>query len=467
MMLNRLRSLRPLARAYTSSAEAAVAGSALPELPPFDFTPSPYTGPSKADVLAQRKQYMNPGLFHFYKDPTMVVEGRMQYLFDETGRRYLDAFAGIVTVSVGHCHPEVVDAINRQNEKLMHPTTIYLNPEYGAYAEELAATLPGNLKVCYFVNSGSEANDLAMLMAKLYTGNHDIIALRNCYHGMSAGTMNLTAHATWKYHVPSGDVKHALNPDAYRGPFGTDAEAYAGDVADLISTATSGRVAGFFAETIQGVGGAVPLVDGYLPKVYDIIREKGGVCIADEVQTGFGRTGTAYWGFENQGVMPDIVTMAKGIGNGFPMAAVVTTPEIASTLSQRLHFNTYGGNPVACAAGRAVLRIIERDGIQQHCADVGGHLMAGLKKLEQKHDIIGDVRGQGLMLGLELVTDRATKEPAAAEVARAFEIMRDLGVLIGKGGLRGNVFRIKPPMCFNKDDADFLLDTMDIALSRL
>mmetsp|Transcript_26078 Transcript_26078/g.83210 ORF Transcript_26078/g.83210 Transcript_26078/m.83210 type:complete len:416 (+) Transcript_26078:285-1532(+) len=409
-----------------------------------------------------------PAMFHFYQKPLTIVEGKMQYLFDHTGKRYLDAFAGIVTVSIGHCHPKMVDAVVKQNKLLQHTTTIYLNPEIGEYAKELAARMPGNLKNVYFVNSGSEANDMAMMMARAYTGNYDLIALRNCYHGMSPYTMGMTAHSTWKYNVPQGfGVHHALNPNPYTGAFGNDGPRYAEDVADLIRAATPGRVGGFFHETIQGVGGAVPLANGYLPAAYEHVRAAGGLCIADEVQTGFGRTGSNYWGFQNQGVVPDIVTMAKGIGNGLPLAAVVTTPEIAAVMKERLHFNTYGGNPVCSAAGRAVLAAIDEDGLQENCALVGGHLKGRLEELANKHDIIGDVRGQGLMLGVELVKDRATKAPAKEELLQVFEGMKDMGVLIGKGGLHGNVFRIKPPMCFSMEDADFLADVMDYNLDKL
>jgi len=415
-----------------------------------------------------RKQHLSPAMFTHFKEPVMITDGKMQYLFDERGRRYLDAFAGIVTVSVGHCHPGVLKAIRDQQDRLQHTTTIYLHDQVAAYAKELTDKLPGNLKVAYFVNSGSEANDMAMMMARLYTGNFDMLTLRNAYHGLSAGTMGLLSHSTWKPNLPTAfGVHHALNPDPYRGRFGDDGAAYAADVADLIGSATSGLVAGFIHETVQGVGGAVPLADGYLPLVYDMVKQAGGINIADEVQTGFGRTGTHYWGFETQGVMPDIVTMAKGIGNGLPLAAVVTTPEIAEVLARRLHFNTYGGNPVCSAGGRAVLRAVEDDGLQANCLKVGAHLTKRLGELQGKHDVIGDVRGPGLMMGLEMVKDRSTKAPATAETAQVFERMKDLGVLMGKGGLHGNCFRIKPPMCFNMQDADFLVDVMDQALTEL
>jgi alanine-glyoxylate transaminase/(R)-3-amino-2-methylpropionate-pyruvate transaminase len=407
-------------------------------------------------------------IFHHFKDPVMIVDGHMQYLFDERGKRYLDCFAGIVTVSCGHCHPLVNKAIKEQTDKLQHTTTIYLNNQIAEYAKELADKMPGNLKSVYFVNSGTEANELAFLMARLYTNNYDMIALRNAYHGISESTMGALGLHTWKYNVPSGfGVHHAMNPEKYRGRFGDDVDAYVQDVKDVISCSTSGSVAGFIAETIQGVGGAVPLLDGYLPKVYDVVRSHGGVCIADEVQTGFGRTGTKYFGFENQGVIPDIVTMAKGIGNGLPMGAVVTTPEIAATLAQRLHFNTFGGNPVCSAGGRAVLKAIEQDGLQENSHSVGTYLLDNLKMLADRHDIIGDVRGKGLMVGVELVKDALEKTPAVQETAQVFEQAKDMGVLLGKGGLHGNVFRIKPPMCITKEDVDYLIHVMDECMQKL
>jgi alanine-glyoxylate transaminase/(R)-3-amino-2-methylpropionate-pyruvate transaminase len=257
-----------------------------PELPPFDYTPKPYAGPSAEEVLALRKQFLNPALFLYYQKPMMIVEGKGQYVFDEKGRRYLDGIAGIATVSVGHCHPDVVAATNLQNETLQHATTIYLHPNIAEYARELAAKMPGDLKVCYFVNSGSEANDLATLMARAFTGNYDLIALRNGYHGGNASGMALTAHRTWKFNVPhSFGVHHAIAPYPYRGPYGPDypdaGKAYADDVRNLIDYATPGRVAGFIAESIQGVGGTVLFPGGYLQNVYEHVRAAGGVCIAD------------------------------------------------------------------------------------------------------------------------------------------------------------------------------------------
>ncbi len=439
-------------------------------LPPCDHQPKPYTGPSADAVLALRKQYLNPGLFLYYKKPIMFVEGKMQYIWDETGRRYLDGLGGIVTISVGHCHPHVVEAARQQNETLQHSTTIYLHPNISQYAEKLASKMPGDLKVCYFVNSGSEANDLALMMARAYTGNYDVVALRNAYHGGNAGTMGATAHSTWKFNVPhSFGVHHAVAPDTYRGQYGRDnpdaGKLYAGDVKQVIDYTTSGRVAAFIAESIQGVGGVIVFPDGYLQHAYEHVRAAGGVCIADEVQAGFGRTGTHFWGFETQGVIPDIVTMAKGIGNGCPLAAVVTTPKIAAVIAQRIHFNTFGGNPVVCAMGKAVLEVIEKEKLQENSLKLGAHILAGLEKLKAKHKIIGDVRGKGLMLGIELVKDRATKEPAKAECAQVHEAAREMGLLLGKGGLQGHTIRFAPPMCITKADADFLLAVLDEAFA--
>lgn len=443
-----------------------------PQLPPTAHQPKPYAGPSAAEVLAQRKAFLNPGLFLYYKTPLMLVEGRMQYLWDETGKRYLDGLGGIVTISVGHCHPKVVEAARRQNETLQHSTTIYLHPNISAYAEKLACKMPGNLKACYFVNSGSEANDLALLMARAHTGHFDVVALRNGYHGGNHSAMGLTAHSTWKFNVPHGfGTHHALAPDPYRGPYRRgDPEAgkkYADDVKQLIDFATPGRVAGFIAESIQGVGGCVVFPEGYLKHAYAHVRAAGGVCIADEVQSGFGRTGTHFWGFETQEVVPDIVTMAKGIGNGCPLAAVVTTPEIAQSLATRVHFNTFGGNPVATAMGKAVLEVIEEENLQANALKLGARILAGLEKLKLKYALIGDVRGKGLMLGIELVKDRGTQEPAKAECAQVLESARDLGLLLGKGGLWGHILRFAPPMCITEEDADFLLEVLDAAFARI
>lgn len=395
----------------------------------------------------------------------------MQYLYDETGRRYLDLFAGIVTVSVGHCHPGVTRAMQEQVASLVHTTTIYLHPNFPTLARRLAAKMPPGLDVTYFTNSGSEANDLAMLLARAATGHNDVIAVRNSYHGGSPASMAATSHHTWKFpqQINSG-VHHVVSPDPYRSPFsGTPEEiasASAREIRETIRYSTPGQIAAFISEPIQGVGGVTYGAANYLREAYAIAREHGGLCIADEVQTGFGRTGTHFWGFQNFGVVPDIVTMAKGIGNGAPLAAVTTRREIAEKLTARTHFNTFGGNPVSMAAGIAVLDAIESDGLQRNALETGGYFKSGLERLMQRHTLIGDVRGMGLMLGVELVQDRLTKAPAKEAAMAVMEHCRRLGVLLGKGGLDGNVLRIKPPMCITRPDVDFALAVLDESLTR-
>lgn len=455
---------------YQSPQSAVSPQSAAVPMPPCDHVPRKYDGPSRDDVLAMRREFANPAVFTIYEDPIMLVEGHMQWLFDEKGRRYLDMLAGIVTVSCGHCHPRVTRAIHEQVDTLQHSTTIYLHPAMPALARKLASKMPPGLDVTYFVNSGSEANDLAIQIARLYTGNSDVIALRNAYHGASPFANTLTSHSTWKYPVnASGGIHHALNPDPYRSPFTGSPEEIASksaaDIRDIIRYSTPGKVAAFIAEPIQGVGGTTHPARNYFGEAYAIVREHGGLCIADEVQTGFGRTGDHYWGFQNYDVVPDIVVMAKGIGNGVPLAAVTTTAEIAKSLSQRIHFNTFGGNPVCMAAGLAVLDVIDEDGLQENSRVVGGRLKAGLRKLAGGHPLIGDVRGMGLMLGVELVRSRRTREPAKRETLLVLEEARERGVLFGKGGLEGNVIRIKPPLCITAGDADFALDVLHSALS--
>lgn len=457
-----------------TTATAANMKTNEPQLPSCDHKPKKYEGPSREEALSMRREFLTPALLTYYKNPIMIVEGWMQWLFDEKGRRYLDGLAGIVTVSVGHSHPKVVDALKEQCEKLQHATTIYLHPTIGQFGKELAATFPkgSGLGVTYFVNSGSEANDLAILTARIKTGAFDVIGLRNAYHGTSPHIIGLTALKTWKYPTPQGfGMHHARLPDMYRGPYGADdpdaGRKYAEEVADIIRHSTPGRVAAFIAEPIQGVGGTVPMPAGYLRHVYAHVREAGGLCISDEVQTGFGRTGDYFWGFESHGVTPDIVTMAKGIGNGAALAAMTTRADVADCLTQRLHFNTYGGNPMSMAAGLATLCVIKEEKIQQRAKTIGAYLKDGLNELKSRHTCVGDVRGQGLMLGMELVEDQETKEPSPTKTAAVHERAKDLGLLVGKGGLYGNVLRIKPPMCITKEDCEFLCKVLDIALTEV
>ncbi|MEP6766776.1 MAG: aspartate aminotransferase family protein [Gemmatimonadaceae bacterium] len=441
-------------------------------LPPTKHIPRAYNGPPRDEIIAMRRQFTNPAVYTLYREPLLIVEGHMQYLYDETGRRYLDLLAGIVTVSLGHCHPKFVERVTAQSETLQHATSIYLHPNFPMLAKKLASKMPKGLDVTYFTNSGTEANELAIQMARLFTGNEDVVALRNAYHGNSSTALGLSALSTWKYPTGgNGRVHHAVNPDPYRSAFkGTPEEIAslsATDIRELIRFSTPGKVAAFLAESMQGAGGVTYGAPNYLKEAYAIIREHGGLCIADEVQTGFGRTGEHYWGFENWNVVPDFVTMAKGLGNGVPIGAVTTRMDIAKTLTQRIHFNTFGNNPVSMAAGLAVLDIIDEDGLQENCRVLGARFKSGLQKLQQSHSLIGDVRGQGLMLGMELVRDRATKTPAKQETLDVLEALRELNVLIGKGGIDGSVLRIKPPMCINAADVDYALEALNMAFEQI
>ncbi|XP_037078458.1 alanine--glyoxylate aminotransferase 2, mitochondrial-like isoform X2 [Pollicipes pollicipes] len=414
----------------------------------------------------------------------------MQYLFDHTGRRYLDLFGGIVTVSVGHCHPKVTAAAREQMDRLWHTTNIYLHPKIHEYTERLLATMPSHLQVVHLVNSGSEANDLAVLLARLSTGHFDVISLRNAYHGMGPHGMALTAHSTWKYNVAHMfGVHHAMNADPYRGPWGgarcrdspvqTDrhcdcaaghcqaSQLYADQLAETLRySCPKGRVAAFFAESIQGVGGTVQFPIGYLQKAEALVRDHGGLLVMDEVQTGFGRTGEHFWAFEGHGVRPDIVTMAKGIGNGFPLAAVVTTKEVAAKMSEALHFNTYGGGPVSSAVGIAVLDALAEDGCQERAGRLGTRLLHALAQLRDRHPAVGDVRGKGLMIGIELVAEPRGRQPLGTDaVGDVWEHAKDRGLLVGRGGHFGNVLRIKPPMCITDEDVDFAVAVLDEAFT--
>lgn len=444
------------------------------KVPASEHRPQPYAGPPKHEVVALRQQFLSPGLVTYYREPLMIVEGHMQYVWDETGKQYLDAFAGVATISAGHCHPDVVAKVREQVGQLQHTTTLYFHPTIGQFAKKLAEHMPqqSGLTVSYFTNSGSEANELALLSAREYTGNMDVVSLRNAYHGGTTGPLSITAVGTWKFNsTPSAHVKNATPGYCYRCPFGLEYPSCeircARDVESLIRYETSGQVACFIGEPIQGVGGTVTPPPEYFQIVYEIVRRFGGLCIADEVQTGFGRTGEHFWGFENYGVTPDIVTMAKGIGNGAPLAACVTRPEIAEVMSRRVHFNTFGGNPVSVTQGLATLEVLDRDNLQENARLVGGHLKTRLAELQQRQPLIGEVRGIGLMLGVELVKDRATKQPASDETAEVQEMARERGLIVGKGGLYGNTVRIKPPLCITKDDADFIVDCIDEVLTKL
>uniref|UniRef100_A0A8C0EMD5 Alanine--glyoxylate aminotransferase 2, mitochondrial n=1 Tax=Bubo bubo TaxID=30461 RepID=A0A8C0EMD5_BUBBB len=416
------------------------------KMPTCNFVPEKYKSYPYERMQKIREQNISPSLRMYYKKPLLLHQGHMQWLFDYEGQRYLDLFAGIVTVSVGHCHPKVTVAAQKQLGRLWHTANIYMHPSIHEYAEKLTSLLPDPLKVVYLTNSGSEANDLAMFMARLYT---------HVFRGPWGGS-----------HCRDSPVQTVRKCSCSEGVCHAN-DQYIEQFKDTLNTSVPKTIAGFIAEPIQGVNGAVQYPRRFLKEAYQLVRERGGVCISDEVQTGFGRTGSHFWGFETHGVVPDIVTLAKGIGNGFPMAAVVTTKDIASSLAQNLHFNTFGGSPLACVVGAAVLDAIEEDGLQKNSEDVGTYMLLELAKLRDEFEVVGDVRGKGLMIGVEMVTDKDSRHPLPAEeISQIWEDCKDMGVLIGRGGLYSQTFRIKPPMCINKKDVDFAVEVFHTALQR-
>jgi len=414
-----------------------------------------------AALLKKRGHFVGKNLSISYRKKIKVLQGAMQYLYDDQGKTYIDCVNN--PSHVGHCHPVVVRRMQRQLATL-NTNTRYLSDLMVDYAERITRTLPSPLEVCYFVNSGSEANDLAVRMSRCYSKQEDVIVLDHAYHGNSTLAIDISPY---KFESRGGTgqrpwVHKAMNPDSYRGPFAGLPDAghlYAKDVERIILELDAGgkKPAAFICETLLGVGGQMPLPDGYLQAAYDHVRKAGGVCIADEVQVGFGRVGSAFWGFELQGVLPDIVVLGKPIGNGHPLGAVVVTRAIADAFNNGLeYFNTFGGNPVSMATGMAVLDVIEDEKMQQHALQVGNYLMAELKKIMELHPIIGDVRGKGLFIGVELVRDRNTKEPAVPEIDEMVERMRERGFLLSTDGPFHNVLKIKPPLPFSKENADEL-----------
>lgn len=427
------------------------------------------TTTKKAEILAKQKKYLFPNHLLYYTEPMPLERGDGMYVWDVEGKKYLDFFGGILTTSIGHNRPEVNQAVQQQTEKMIHSSTLYPNEAHVNLAEKMAEIAPGKLQVSYFTPSGSDADETAVFLAKTHTGQSEIVALRHGYSGRSAMGMSLTGHASWRVggtHVAG--IKHAINPYCYRCPYKMTypscGVACAQDVEEVIKTTTSGKIAAFLAEPIQGVGGFITPPPEYFKIVHEIIKHYGGLFIADEVQTGFGRTGDKWFGIEHWDVEPDIMTMAKGIANGFPLANTMTTPEIAeSTVNAGLTISTFGGNPVSCAASLATLNVMEKEANPEHCAKIGNLLRAGLEKLQEKYSVIGDVRGKGLMQGLELVKDRTSKEPSTEATRHLFEATRKLGLLIGKGGLNGNVIRISPPLTANEEDVAIALDILDKA----
>jgi len=426
-------------------------------------TSTPNTSPSvdAAALRAREQQFCWPSQTHYYQEPVLPVTASMRRVQDAEGREYLDFFGGILTISVGHCHPKVNAALKAQIDRLGHVSTLYPNVPAVELAERLARITPGKLQKSYFLASGTEADETAVNVAQVFTGAMEIIALRHGYSGRSAMAQALCGHSSYRA-VPTqiAGVKHALSPYCYRCPLGLEYPSCgvkcAEDVKELILTTTTGKVAALLAEPIQGVGGFVVPPPEYFRIAVDIVRSHGGVFICDEVQTGFGRTGKHWFGIQHWGVEPEIMTMAKGVANGMPLAVCIATPEIADAFKKN-QISTFGGNPLSCAAANATLGVIEEEQLARNAEVQGERLLDGLRKLQKRFPkVIGDVRGKGLMIGLELVADEqhGDRTPNPAFLGKVFEETKRRGLLVGKGGMFANVFRIAPPLSVTGDEVD-------------
>jgi len=429
-------------------------------------------GATVADARAAHSEFLFPCVTPYYREPLVLVEASGVRVIDAEGREYLDLFAGILTTSIGHCHPAVVERVREQVGRLGHTSTLYVTAEQVGAARRLAELAPPGLKRTFFTNSGSEAVETAVMLACMYTGRSEVIALRRAYSGRTLLTSNITAHAAWRP-LPSAvaAVKHALAPYPYHCPFKVPCdeecvEAYACDLVEVIETMTNGRPAALIVEPIQGVGGFVVPPPGYLKRAAEIIRSYGGLFISDEVQTGFGRTGRYWWGIQHDGVVPDIMVMAKGIANGFPVGATITTDEIAAAWKSKT-ISTFGGNPVSMAAVEATLDVMVREDVPTRSETVGARLRQRLEALAAEYEWIGEVRGRGLMLGLELVENAKSRAPSPRHAAAFLEASREEGVLVGLGGLYGNVVRIGPSMLITEAEVDEAADRLERACRRV
>ena len=426
---------------------------------------------TRDEVLQKHRQFLFNCVTTYYKDPVVIDHAKGQYISDVNGRQYLDFLGGIVTVSVGHSNPRVTEKIKQQIDKVQHTSTLFPTEALVALAEKVAAVAPGKLTKSFFTNSGTEANEVAVLSARMFTGNYEMLALRHGYSGHSQLAKSMTGLSSWRKAgvVPFG-VIHAPGPYCYRCPYGLTYPSCdlhcAKDLEEVIKTSTGGAVAGLLAETIQGLGGVVVPPPGYFKIAANIVRNYGGLFIADEVQTGWGRTGKKWFGIEHWEVEPDMITSAKGMANGVPIGVTITRPEIADSY-KGLTISTFGGNPVTAVAAKATIDLIEEDRLMDNAETMGNHFRAGLDALKEKHAVIGDVRGMGLMQAFELVKDRKTKEPATELTGALLERLRTNGLIVGKGGLYANVIRMSPPMNIPKADIDTALAAIDKSLAEV
>jgi 4-aminobutyrate aminotransferase len=434
----------------------------------------PQTQPDTArsdEVIRKHREYLWPAVAPFYEKPLVADHAHMQYVWDLEGKKYLDFFGGILTISVGHTNPKVTTRIKDQIDRIQHTSTLHTSEALVDLAEKVAQITPGKLQKSFFTNSGTEANETALQLARAATGAFDVIALRHSYSGTSATTKALTGQTQWrKSGVIAQGVAHAINAYCYRCPLGMTYPscevACANDVENLIQTGTSGQIAAFLAEPIQGSGGFITPPPEYFKIVFKAVKKYGGLFISDEVQTGFGRTGKHWFGIEHWEVIPDIITCAKGMANGAPIGATVTTSELAASF-KGMTLSTFGGNPVTCVAARATIQVIEEERLLDNVHSVGAYFRGKLDELKEKYPLIGDVRGMGLMQGLELVKDRKTKEPAPEALTQLLERTRENGLLIGKGGLYGNVVRLSPMLNISKGDVDEAVRLLDKSFAEV
>src|SRR3954453_13731989 len=424
---------------------------------------------SSSDAVRKHKQYLFPAVSMYYQEPIALVKGEGAWVWDDQGNKYLDAFGGVLTVSVGHANPKVVEAIVNQVKQLSHTSTLYATKAQGDLAEKLASIAPGNLKKTFFSSSGTEANETAVAAARTYTGRIPLVVLRHSYSGRSAQTLAMCGQSSWKKppNLMPG-IHHAHAPYCYRCPFNLQYPECglkcAEDIEELIQTETGGEIPAFFAETVIGASGFIVPPPGYFEKAAGIARKYGGLFISDEVQAAWGRTGDHMFGISHTKVTPDILTSAKGMGNGAPIGLTIATPEVADKYPG-VTFATFGGNPVSCAAAHATIDYIEDNNLVKNCAVVGKYLGERFAQLKEKHPLIGDARGLGMMQAIELVKDRKTKEPAPQATAVVFEETKKKGVLIGKGGVYGNVIRTGMMLNSTKEEADILCDALDAGLT--
>jgi len=427
---------------------------------------------TREEILELEKKFLAPAVGHYYQDPVLFVNGEGAVLEDSSGKKYIDLFAGICTTITGYNHPKYVSTIKWQAERLVYTSSLYATVPYAVLVKRLAGIAPKGLTRSFIVNSGSEANEAALFMARKYTGNPYIVACQRAYHGRTTLTRELSS-AGWRTVPeahPSG-VRFTPFGYCYRCPFGKEHPGCDMECArylrEVIRTQTNNAIAAFIAEPIQGVGGIVQPPAEYFKIVHEIVKEYGGLYISDEVQTGFGRTGGKWWGIQHSGVEPDIITIAKGFGSGIPIGGFVTRPDLADDYTIADGFATFGGNPLSCAAAVAVIDIIQESNYLERASKLGNEMKKKLQALQEDHEIVGDVRGQGLMLGIELVKDRDTKEPAIQEMLQIMEYCREKGLLIGKGGLDNNVVRLQPPLELTSEQIDEACSILGDAFSKV